>query len=42
MLIRRFRNNETGGFQKYWQGTEIRVINSKAIGQVHERSAKFF
>src|SRR6218665_3593647 len=31
MLIRRFRNNDTGAFQKYWRGTKFRVINSKAI-----------
>src|SRR6218665_2054654 len=31
MLIRRFRNNETRAFRKYWQGTKFRVINSKAI-----------
>src|SRR6218665_3036659 len=31
MLIRRFRNNDTGAFRKYWHGTKFRVINSKAI-----------
>src|SRR6218665_1179032 len=33
MLIRRFRNNDTGAFRKYWRGTKFRVIdlNSKAI-----------
>jgi len=31
MLIRRFLNNDTGAFRKYWRGTEFRVINSKAI-----------
>jgi len=42
MLIRRFRYNDTGAFRKYWRGTEFRVINSKAVGQVRVRSAKFF
>src|SRR6218665_1690076 len=31
MLIRRFRNNDTGAFRKYWRGKKFRVINSKAI-----------
>ena len=33
MLIRRFRNNDTGAFRKYGRGTKFRVIdlNSKAI-----------
>src|SRR6218665_3590193 len=34
MLIRRFRNNDTGAFRfKYWRGTKFQVIdlNSKAI-----------
>src|SRR6218665_1951871 len=42
MLIRRFRNNDTGAFRKYWRGTEFQVINSKTIGQVCVKSAKFF
>src|SRR6218665_3028490 len=31
LQIRRFRNNDTRAFRKYWRGTEFRVINSKAI-----------
>src|SRR6218665_3166738 len=31
MLIRRFRNNDTRAFRKYWRVTKFRVINSKAI-----------